>query len=387
MVLVLRKICVVTGSRAEYGLLFQLMKAIEQCCEFQLQLVVTGMHLSPEFGNTYTVIEKDGFYIDEKVEMLLSSDTAVGIAQSMGLGLIGFSGVLARLKPDLMVVLGDRYEILAAVQAALVARVPVAHIAGGDTTEGAIDEAIRHSITKMSHLHFVTNQDAWHRVVQMGENRQYVFNVGSPGIDMIKSLPLLSRRELEERIQFSFLEKNILVTFHPVTLDSRPSTLQFSELLTALELLGRDTGILFTKPNADTEGRSLINMLNEYVAKHPNTKAVTSLGQLGYYSAIAQVDVVVGNSSSGLYEVPSFDKPTVNIGTRQKGRLQASSIINCEAVSEEIYVAIQKAYSLNCKGTQNPYGQGNAVEQILQVLLNQKDYSSLLQKQFCEVSC
>lgn len=382
----MRKICVVTGTRAEYGLLYWLMKGIQNDLEFQLQLIVTGMHLSPEFGLTYKVIEQDGFAIDAKVEMLLSSDTPVGIAKSIGLGVISFGEALDRLKPDIMVVLGDRYEILAAVQAALVARIPVAHIAGGDTTEGAMDEAIRHSITKMSHLHFVTNKISAHRVRQMGENPDHIYNVGSPGIDAIKKMHLLTREQLEKDLKFKFLKKNLLITFHPVTLEQNSSEKQFKELLTAFDRLEeQEIGLIFTKPNSDTEGRVLIKMIDEYVNCHVNAEAFTSLGQLRYLSTIAQVDAVVGNSSSGLYEVPSFNKPTVNIGDRQKGRLYAKSVINCKNTCEEIYQAIQAAFRCDCDDVKNPYGDGNAAEQILDIVKRHKDYRILVKKHFYEM--
>lgn len=380
-----RKICVVTGTRAEYGLLYWLMKGIQEDEHLELQIIVTGMHLSPEFGLTYKLIEEDGFYINEKVEMLLSSDTAVGIAKSIGLGVIGFADALFRLKPDILVLLGDRYEILAAAQAAMVAKIPIAHIAGGDTTEGAYDESIRHSITKMSHLHFVTNQTAAKRVRQLGENPEHIFVVGSPGIDQIKGLKLLSREQLEAELNFKLLKKNVLITFHPVTLDSQPPSEQFQELLNALDSLEEEVGLIFTKPNADNDGRSLMAMIEEFVNKRPHAVAYTSLGQLRYLSAIAQVDAVVGNSSSGLYEVPSFKKPTVNIGDRQRGRLQASSVINCKPVTNEIVKAIRESFEKDCSDAVNPYGNGNSSEKILHVLKNISNIDSLLKKRFFEV--
>jgi len=383
----LRKICVVTGTRADYGLLYWLMREIQNDVELQLQLIVTGMHLSPEFGLTYTVIEQDGFPIDAKVEMLLSSDTCVGITKSIGLGLIGFAETLDRLKPDLLVVLGDRYEILAASQAAMVARIPIAHIAGGDTTEGAIDEAVRHSITKMSHLHFVTNQEAARRVRQMGENPLMIYCVGSPGIDYIKNLTLLNLQELEQTLDFTFLSKNLLITFHPVTLENKSSQWQLKELLEALDLLGKDVGLIFTKPNSDTDGRVIIEMIDEYVAKRSNARSYTSLGQQRYLSTVAQVDAVVGNSSSGLYEVPTFKKPTVNIGQRQKGRLQGESVINCTNDAQHIYDAIQQAFLLNCEHVVNPYGEGDASPLIVKTIKGIIDFKVLLQKHFYEMSC
>lgn len=381
----MRKICIVTGTRADYGLLYWLMREIDDDPDLELQIIATGMHLSPEFGLTYQVIEDDGFFINHRVEMLLSSDTPVGITKSIGLGVIGFADVLDKLKPDILVVLGDRYEILSAVQAALVARIPVAHIAGGDTTEGAFDEAIRHSITKMAHLHFVTNEIAKRRVCQLGENPQYVFNVGSPGLDNVRRLQLLDKAELANQLNFSFCSKNILVTFHPVTLSEQSSAKQFQELLQALTALGKDVGIIFTRPNSDTDGRILIQMIDDYVAQHRNAKAFVSLGQLRYLSVIKHVDVVVGNSSSGLYEVPSFYKPTVNIGKRQQGRLKASSVIDCRTQMNSILQAITTAFELDCSSVTNPYGDGRSSEKIVKLLKGIPDYKKLLLKHFFEM--
>lgn len=380
-----RRICVITGTRAEYGLLYWVMKEIQQDAELQLQVIATGMHLSPEFGLTYRVIETDGFSIDSKVEMLLSSDTPVGIAKSIGLGVIGFADALERLKPDLLLLLGDRFEILAAAQAALVARIPIAHIAGGDLTEGAFDEAIRHSITKMAHLHFVTNEFSARRVRQLGEHPDYVFMVGNPGLDHIRRLTLLSREELEHSLEFCFREKNLLVTFHPATLDHCSPALQFEELLKALAALGPEVGLIFTMPNADTDGRVIMRMIGDFVESHPNAKAFTSLGQLRYLSALAQVDAVVGNSSSGLYEAPSFKTPTVNIGDRQGGRLQAASVVNCPSDAAAIRTAIDTAFALDCSAVVNPYGDGESSERIVAVLKQLPEASSLLKKRFCEV--
>lgn len=380
-----RKICVVTGSRADYGLLYWPMKEIAGDADLQLQLVVTGMHLSPEFGLTYQAIEADGFAIDAKVELLLSSDTPASIAKSMGLGLIGFADVFARLQPDIVMLLGDRYEILAAAEAALVARIPVAHIAGGDVTEGAFDEAIRHSITKMSHLHFVTNEAAAARVRQLGENPQHLFNVGSPGLDYIRRLKLLNRAELEASLDFGLRKKNLLVTFHPVTLESTPAADQFLELLRALENLDEDFGIIFTMPNSDTDGRGIIRLIENYVSRHTNARAYSSLGQVRYLSTMAQVDVVVGNSSSGLYEAPSFNKPTVNIGDRQKGRLAANSVIHCATEASAIATAITQALQLNCEGVGNPYGDGNSAARIKEILKRMDDPTALLKKRFFDL--
>lgn len=377
-----RKICVVTGTRAEYGLLYTLMKEIEKDQDLQLQVIATGMHLSPEFGLTYQEIEGDGFIIDRKVEILLSSDTPIGISKSIGLGVIGFAEAFGQLQPDLLILLGDRYEILAAAQAALIAKIPIAHIAGGDRTEGAFDEPIRHSITKMSHLHFVTNEGSLQIVRQLGENPSHIYNVGSPGIDRIMSLRRLNRTELEKSLQFTLLKKNLLITFHPVTLDYQASGKQFSELLEALYNLGPEVGLIFTKPNADPEGREIICLLNDFVARHPNAIAYTSLGQLLYFSLIAQADAVVGNSSSGIYEVPSFKKPTVNIGDRQKGRLLASSVISSAPEKAEIEKAIRVAFIKDCSNTVNPYGGGNSSIRIHHIIKSISDYKALLKKHF-----
>lgn len=383
-----KKICVVTGTRAEYGLLYGLMRNIVGDNQLKLQLVVTGMHLSPEFGLTYKEIEKDGFSIDAKVEMLLSSDTPVGIAKSIGLGIIGFADVLDKLQPDVMVVLGDRYEILAAAQAAMVAKIPIAHIAGGDTTEGAFDEAIRHSITKMSHLHFVTNEISARRVKQMGENPKHIFCVGSPSIDQIKNVKLYNKEELEKELNFKFKSRNILVTFHPVTLDQQHPAEQFGEILDGLDYFGENLGILFTKPNSDTNGRILIQMIDEYVARHPHhTCAYTNLGQKRYFSVIEQVDAVLGNSSSGIYEVPSFKKVTINVGDRQKGRIQVASVINCLPEKQAIMDAIERSFTVDCSDIVNPYGDGTSSQKILSILKSNFDRNLLIKKCFFEVDC
>lgn len=366
-----RRICVITGTRAEYGLLRRVMQGITEEPKLTLQIIATGMHLSPEFGLTYREIEKDGFQIDRKVEMLTSSDTSVGIAKSMGLGLIGFADALNELKPDLIVVLGDRFEIFAAVSAALVARIPVAHLHGGETTEGAFDEALRHSITKMSHLHFVAAEEYRQRVIQMGEQPGQVFLVGGLGVDNIKHLKLLDRAELEASLGFKLGQKNLLITFHPVTLETSTAKDQMTELLAALAELN-DTQLIFTMPNADTDGRALIKMVQQFVAQHPNARAYTSLGQLRYLSCVAQVDGVVGNSSSGLAEVPSLKKGTINIGDRQRGRLQAESVINCEPTRNSITAAFQQLYSTtfkaNLKDVRNPYGDGGASAIVVDTL-------------------
>ena len=366
-----RKVCIITGTRAEYGLLRWVMQGIKADPELTLQIIATGMHLSPEFGLTYREIEQDGFQIDRKVEMLTSSDTPVGIAKSMGLGLIGFADALNDLHPDLIVVLGDRFEIFSAVSAALVARIPVAHLHGGEATEGSIDEALRHSITKMSHIHFVATEKSRKRVIQLGEDPNSVFLVGGLGVDAIKNIELLKREELENKLGIKFLNKNLLVTFHPETLGSQAPEKQFEELLYALDFF-EDTSLIFTMPNADTGGKKITKMIEEFVETHSNAYFYKSLGQQKYLSVIAQVDGVIGNSSSGLLEVPTFKKGTINIGNRQLGREQSLSVINCKPLMESIKLALEQLYSIDfgliVSESINPYGEGGASLRILSII-------------------
>jgi GDP/UDP-N,N'-diacetylbacillosamine 2-epimerase (hydrolysing) len=368
----IRKICIITGTRAEYGLLYWLMKEVQASSKLELQIIATGMHLSPEFGLTYQQIERDGFSINKKVEMLLSSDSEVGVTKSMGVGLIGFADALHELKPDLLVVLGDRFEIFSAASAAMIAKIPVVHLHGGEVTEGAFDEPIRHSITKMSHLHFTATEEYRRRVIQLGEQPDRVFNVGAAGIDNIKRLKLLSKQEFEQSINFKLGKKNLLVTFHPVTLEDTTSKQQFSDLLTALNKL-EDTHIIFTKANADTDGRVINKMIDKYVLEQPETTiAFNSLGQLRYLSAMQYVDGVVGNSSSGLLEAPSFKIGTVNIGDRQRGRVKASSIIDSISTEESVTSALKKLFSQefsnSVKQTVSPFGNGGVAEKIVEII-------------------
>lgn len=383
----MKSICVVTGTRAEYGLLRWLMEGIRQSPKLALQVIATGAHLSPEFGLTYRDIEADGFVIDRKVEMLLSSDTPSGVAKSMGLAMIGFADAFAELRPDMVLVLGDRYEIFSAAAAATIARIPVAHLHGGETTEGAFDEALRHSITKMAYLHFVAAEAYRRRVIQLGEDPARVFLVGGLGIDNMLKLDLLDKAALEAALDFKLGPKNLLVTFHPATLEQGAAAGQMDELLAALDTL-QDTHLIFTMSNADTEGRALSRQVEAYVAGRPNAKVYTSLGQLRYLSAIAHVDAVVGNSSSGLAEVPSFRKATVNIGDRQKGRLKAQSVIDCAPDRESIRAALAQVYSAdfqtNLSQVLNPYGDGGASQKILHILENH-DFSGSLKKTFYDL--
>jgi GDP/UDP-N,N'-diacetylbacillosamine 2-epimerase (hydrolysing) len=382
-----RKICVITGTRAEYGLLRWVMQGIKDDAELALQIIATGMHLSPEFGLTYREIENDGFQIDRKVEMLTSSDTSVGIAKSMGLGMIGFADALNELDPDLIVVLGDRFEIFAAVSAALVARIPVAHLHGGETTEGAFDEAIRHSITKMSQLHFVAAEDYRRRVIQLGEQPDNVFLVGGLGLDAIERITLMDREALEVSLDFKFGSRNLLITYHPVTLEGQSSRQQMAELLAALDDLA-DTNLIFTLPNADTGGRELAAMVETFVATHTNARGYASLGQLRYLSCMKYVDGVIGNSSSGLAEAPSMGVGTINIGDRQKGRLSSSSVIDCAPTLGSIREALIKLYDpafrLTLPSTVSPYGHGGASKKIIEIL-STCSLKNLIKKAFYDI--
>ena len=374
MISKLKKICVVTGSRAEYGLLRYLMKEIQVSSEFELQIIATGMHLSPEFGLTYQEIEKDRFVINEKVEMLLASDTSSAISKSTGLGIIGFSDSYNSLKPDLIIVLGDRYEILAAVIAALFAKIPIAHIHGGETTQGAYDEAIRHSITKMAWWHFVAAKEYQKRVIQLGEDSERVFNVGGLGVDAIKKTKLLSKKELIKNTGIQFRKKNLLVTYHPVTLEKQTSQKHFQVLLDVLQEL-KNVYLIFTMPNADSDGRIIKKMINEFTDNNKERSiSFTSMGRLKYLSTLQFVDGVIGNSSSGLTEAPTFKVGTVNIGHRQKGRLKAKSIIDCKPTKESVKNAIKSLYSEDFQKilttAENPYGVGDAIEKIMDILKN-----------------
>ena len=370
-----RKVCIVTGSRAEYGLLYWLIKEVEADKNLKLQLIATGMHLSSKFGLTYKEIEKD-FKIDKKIDMHLSSDTSVGISKSMSIAQASFAKAYIELKPDIVVVLGDRYEIFSAVTSAMISRIPIAHIHGGETTKGAIDEAIRHSITKMSHLHFAATEEYAKRVVQLGENPKKVFNIGGMGIENIKRLKLLSKNEFERSINFKLDKKNIIVTFHPVTLEGKTSKKHFQELLKTINEL-EDTKIIFTKANSDLDGKIINKMIDQYTKKKPDKSiGVASLGQLRYLSALQYVDAVVGNSSSGLLEAPSFKIGTINIGDRQKGRIKAKSVVDCLPNKKSIKKAFKKVYSKKfqniLKDVNNPYGDENASKKITKVLKSVK---------------
>lgn len=384
----MRKICVVTGSRAEYGLLSGLMKKIRDDHALQLQIIATNMHLAPEFGNTYREIEADGFTIDKKVKMNISSDSACGIVKSMSEELAGMADAFEELNPDLLVVLGDRYEILIAVTAALIFKIPVAHLYGGEITEGAFDDAIRHAITKMSHLHFTSTEEYRKRVIQMGENPEHVWYVGAIGVDNIKNEKLLEKKELEDSLGFAIPDKTILVTYHPVTLENNSAEEQCRNLLQALEELS-DYAIIFTQSNSDPNGRIIKALMQDYVDKHPG-KAVlfSSLGKKRYLSLLQYVKAVAGNSSSGLVEVPSFGIPTLNIGDRQKGRISGAGVVNCKSDIHSIrkgldIISSEKMLDL-ASNSSNPYEKDNTAQNIFEVI-KEIYIDNIIRKQFYDL--
>lgn len=369
----MRKVCIVTATRADYGLLKPLMDLIQQSEEFELQIIATGAHLSPEFGLTYKAIENDGFIINEKVEILLSSDTPSSISKTMGLAMIGLADALPRLNPDLLVILGDRYEMLAIVSSATIFKIPIVHLHGGEITEGAYDDAIRHAISKLSFLHFTSTEVYRNRVIQMGEAPERVFNVGAIGLDNIKTMQLLSKEELEKDLDIKFKKYNYQVTFHPETLTNLSSEEQFKILLDVVSKQ-KDSFFIFTKANADTDGRIINQMIDQFVAKYPNiAKAYTSLGSLRFLSVVSVCDAIVGNSSSGILEAPSLHTATINIGDRQKGRIQADSIINVNCNTTEIENAFEDVKNNWSKerlvNIQNPYDNGGAAEKIIKQLI------------------
>lgn len=381
----MRKVCVVTGTRAEYGLLYSTMKKLQYDTSIKLQLCITGMHLSPEFGMTYKKIEEDGFTVDYKVESLLSSDSSQGISKSIGLGINGFSDAFEYLNPDLLLVLGDRYEVLSAVISAMCHQIPVAHCHGGESTEGLMDESIRHSITKMSHIHFTSTEQFKNRVIQLGESPKRVFNVGALGIENINRMKLLKKKQLETVLGRTFSKINVIVTFHPVTLEDNTSKTKFKNLLDAVDDFN-DIFIIFTYPNSDKNGRVIIKMIDKYVDKNSTkSQKYSSMGQLNYLSTLKHFDLVIGNSSSGLIEAPSFKTPTINLGDRQRGRILAKSVISCGTSKEEIIESMNRGLSKKFKDSlitmENPYGNKNASNQILSKLKSVK-IDSILKKRF-----
>lgn len=371
----MRKIALVTSTRAEYGIMSRLIESLSRDNELQFYLLVTGMHLSEKFGMTKNEITQP---IYKEIDIEIEKDAA----HSLALTIEKFSETLKEIKPDLLVLLGDRYEIMGVAQACMLNNIPIAHLYGGDTTEGAIDEAIRHSITKMSHLHFTSCETSKKRVIQLGENPERVFNVGSLAIENIKKVPLMKKDELEESLGFKFNKKNLLVTFHPVTLEGN-AKVQFKELLATFDEL-EDTNIIITCPNSDSGSDDIFDLIKEYETTHSNVKTYASLGMKRYLSCMQFVDAVVGNSSSGIYEVPSFKIPTVNIGNRQKGRLQASSVINCKPLRKDISEAINKAYLTDCKNVVNPYEQCDTMEKIHEIIKTY-DLKNILKKEFYNI--
>jgi len=368
-----RKICVVTGSRAEYGLFYPILSKIKVSKKLELQLVVSTMHLSAEFGLTYKQIEKDGFVINDKIENLLSSDSKSSIAKSTGLAILLLSDSFKRLKPDIVLLLGDRYETHAAATTALLMNIPIAHIHGGEISEGAVDEQIRHSITKMSSLHFTSTEPYRQRVIQMGEDPAHVFNSGAPGIDNILNLELCPKEKLENDLNWKFSNKSALFTYHPVTLDLDYNPDEFSKILKILSQT--DLNILFTYANADNDGRKINQAIEVFCqSNHRKYKVVKNLGQYKYLSAMKYIDLLIGNTSSGIIEAASFKKPVVNIGNRQKGRLQSGNVLNTEIISlkNNISCALSESFINKCQNINNIYGNGNAAQKIVKILENQQ---------------
>lgn len=384
----MKKICVVTGTRAEYGLLKPLLCRIENNEKTELCLIVTGMHLSPEYGLTYKEIEQDGFKSYEKNEMLMSSDTVNGVTKSVGLGMVGFADIFTRVSPDIVVLLGDRYEILAAATAAMLHGIPIAHLHGGEITEGAVDDAIRHAITKMSTLHFAATDQCRRRIIQMGEQPQNVYCVGALGIENIKKQKLLKKEELEKSIGFSLKDPFVLVTYHPVTMEANTAKGQFENLLKALAKL--PYRIIFTKANADAEGKAINKLIDEYTIEHSDrTIAFSSLGMIRYLSALRLCRMVIGNSSSGIIEAPSFKVPTINIGIRQKGRERACSVIDCGNSTESILGAVEKAEAMYMEGRlnsiSNPYEGEKTSEKIYEHIIDYLEKNENTVKHFYDL--
>lgn len=385
----MRKICVFTGTRADYGIMSQLMKLINNDPALQLQIIATNMHLSPEFGLTYKEIESDGFHIDKKVEMLLSSDTPNGTVKSMGLGVIGFADALESLQPDLAIILGDRYEMLAAAEACLIYKIPIAHIAGGAISEGAYDDSIRHCITKISHIHFTETEEYRKRVIQMGEQPDNVICTGALGVNNIRKEKVMSLQELENSLMFKLGPKFLLVTFHPVTIETNTAAQQCDNLLSALAEINEDYKLLFTLPNSDTDGRVIIRRINRYVSQNPDKAyVITSLGKKRYYSALKYASAVVGNSSSGLVEAPSFNIPTLNIGDRQKGRTKGKSVYDVPATLEGIRKGLGVVLSSNFKEQAreaiNPYEKSGTLD-IMFNIIKEFPLNDLIKKTFYNI--
>ncbi|QTL99732.1 UDP-N-acetylglucosamine 2-epimerase (hydrolyzing) [Iocasia frigidifontis] len=386
-----KKVCVVTGTRAEYGLLKLLINRINESNILELQLIATGMHLSPEFGLTYKDIEKDCFNIDEKIEVLLSSDTSVGISKAMGLTLISFSEAYARLKPDLIVILGDRFETFSAMAAAAVAKIPVAHIHGGEITEGAFDDSFRHSMTKMAYLHFTSTEEYRKRVIQLGEEPARVFNVGALGVENILNIDTLSKSKLEKKLKIKLGNRYVLIVFHPVTLEKNTASSQFEEILKALNDYDEELTKIFIKGNSDTDGRVINQMIDQFTDKNKNAYNFTSLLIEDYLSLLKHSYAIIGNSSSGILEAPSFKVHTINIGDRQKGRIKTNSVLDCGPKSEDILKCLkligEKEYHNSFKKIVNPYEKHGTSKKILKVIEDRLKSGKInLKKKFYNIS-
>lgn len=382
----MRKICFFTSTRADYGIMSRLMRKVSDAPECELQIIATNMHLSPEYGLTYREIESDGLQINKKVEMMLSSDTRNGIIKSMGVALLGFADALEDLKPDLAIILGDRYEMLAAAEACLIYKIPIAHIGGGDITEGAFDDSIRHCITKLSHLHFASTEESRSRIIQMGESPDTVFCFGGLANDNILHEPIMSKIELEKSLNFKLDKEFLLVTFHPVTLEEDTALSQISDLLKSLEVYLKDFKVIFTMPNSDSDSRVIAEQIDSFVEHYSKDSiAVTSLGKKRYYSALKYCAAVVGNSSSGIYEAPSFHIPTLNIGNRQKGRLRGESVVDVDATSKGIRKGLEKVLSYDFRAfvrtTQNPYDKPHTLDRMYEVIANHP-LDGIIEKKF-----
>jgi UDP-N-acetylglucosamine 2-epimerase (non-hydrolysing)/GDP/UDP-N,N'-diacetylbacillosamine 2-epimerase (hydrolysing) len=376
------RLAAVTGSRADFGLIRWPLHALSAVPEFTIEVVATGTHLAPSFGMTVKEVEAAGFAIPFRIETILAGDGPVAVSKAIALGVAGFADAWAHARPDLVLLPGDRFEIFAAAQAAFIARIPIIHLCGGDVTNGALDDAMRHAISKMAGLHLVTNARARDRLIRMGEQPERIFVVGSPSLDALSRAPLPDRATVERELGFALRARNLLVTFHPATLDPAPAVTQLDELLAAFDTLGPAVGLIITLPNADAEGRALIARLERFATDRAHVALRASLGHLFYLGLMALVDAVVGNSSSGLYEAPSLGKPTVNIGIRQDGRERASSVIDCPTERGAIGAAIARAFGLDCRGTVNPYGDGDASRRIVEILRERAAPAWLLQKTF-----
>lgn len=384
----MKVITILTATRAEYGLLSPIIHALKDCGKFEVRVVVTGAHLSPEFGLTYLEIEKDGIQIDRKVEILLSADTPSAISKSMGMAMIGFADYFAERRPDALIVLGDRYETLAVCCAAMNERIPIIHLYGGETTEGAVDEVIRHAITKLSYLHLTSTEEYRRRVIQLGEDPKRVFVVGAVGIENAMKKKLLSKKELELELDLKLDRPYAVITFHPVTLENNSAGTQCEELIQALNK-HPEMDYIITKANADTDGRIINKKLGDYASEHDGVAVFESLGAVRYLSALKYAEMVIGNSSSGLVEVPSFKIPTVNIGERQKGRLKAESVIDClpekNSISEAIDYVGSKAFREKCRTVKNPYGDGDTSKKVVDIIIQMMEQTIDLKKKFYDI--